>query len=138
MNSEQLDVRWKQRFSNFRKALKRLSAFIEKVNLSELETQGLIKSFEYTYELAWNTMKDLYEAQGEVGIQGSRDAIRLAFRRGLIEDGEGWMAMIQSRIDTAHCYSEEKAEKVERAILDKYFSLFTLLAEKLSTIEGQH
>lgn len=138
MNSEQLDVRWKQRFSNFRKALKRLSAFIEKDDLSELETQGLIKSFEYTYELAWNTMKDLYEAQGEAGIQGSRDAIRLAFRRGLVEDGEGWMAMIQSRIDTAHCYSEEKAEKVERAILDKYFSLFTLLEEKLSTIEGQH
>lgn len=40
-----------------------------------MEEQGLIKAFEYTYELPWNTMKDFYENQGETGLQGSRDTI---------------------------------------------------------------
>lgn len=94
MESSQ-DIRWKQRFSNYQKALSQLKEFIDKRNLSKLETQGLLKSFEYTYELAWNTMKDFYESQGESNIQGSRNAIRLAFKRGLILDGENWMNMIQ-------------------------------------------
>ena len=101
------DIRWKQRFSNYNKALARLEDFIQKKNLSKLEEQGLIKAFEYTYELAWNVIKDYYEYQGVTGIQGSRDAFRLAFQRGLIEDGETWMDMIDSRIQTTHTYNEE-------------------------------
>lgn len=43
------DIRWEQRFSNYEKALTQLTKFIDKGDLSELEEQGLIKSFEYTY-----------------------------------------------------------------------------------------
>ena len=84
----QEDIRWKQRFYNYQKALSQLTKFIEKGELSELEEQGIIKAFEYTYELAWNVIKDYYQEQGEVNIQGSRDALRLAFQRGLIADGD--------------------------------------------------
>ncbi len=118
------DVRWIQRFSNFNKALNQLSRFIDKGELNELEKQGLIQSFEYCYELAWNTIKDFYESQGEMGIQGSRDAIRLAFRRGLIENGEIWMDMIKSRALTAHTYNEDVAEEIARAIFNQYFPEF--------------
>ena len=118
------DVRWIQRFSNFNKALNQLSRFIDKGELNELEKQGLIQSFEYCYELAWNTIKDFYESQGEMGIQGSRDAIRLAFRRGLIENGEIWMDMIKSRAMTAHTYNEDVAEEIGRAIFNQYFPEF--------------
>ena len=58
MTDDYEDIRWEQRFSNYRKALNRLQKFIDKSELSELEEQGLIKAFEYTYELAWNTLKD--------------------------------------------------------------------------------
>jgi nucleotidyltransferase substrate binding protein (TIGR01987 family) len=108
MNSKSADIRWIQRFENICKALGQLSKFIEKKELSELEEQGLIQVVEYTYELAWNTIKDFYEHQGETGIQGSRDAIRLAFRRRLIENGDAWMRMIQSRALTSHTYNKEK------------------------------
>lgn len=84
---ENIDIRWKQRFSNFKKALSQLSKFIEKRDLNELEEQGLIQAFEYTYELAWNVIKDYYEFQGTAAIQGSRDAFRLALNRGLLKDG---------------------------------------------------
>lgn len=76
-------------------------------SLNELELQGLIQSFVYTYELAWNTISDFYKNLGEKDIQGSRDAIRLAFRRELIEDGEARMAMLVDRNKTSHAYDEQ-------------------------------
>ena len=132
--STQLDVRWKQRFSNYKRALDRLQEFIDHGELSRLEEQGLIKAFEYTFELAWNTIKDFYESQGETGLQGSRDAIRLAFKRGLIQQGDLWMAMIQSRIQTSHTYNEGTAHEVVTAIRDSYVILFRQLACALKDI----
>jgi len=118
------DVRWKQRFSNYSKALGQLQKFIDKGDLNELEEQGLIQAFEYTYELAWNVMKDFFEYQGEEAIRGSRDAIRLSFNRGLITEGKKWMDMIESRIKSSHTYNEATAEEVVSKILSTYFDCF--------------
>ncbi len=131
------DIRWIQRFANYRKALLQLSRFIEKGELNELEQQGLIQSFESNYELSWNTIKDFYESQGETNIQGSRDAIRLAFRRGLIENGEAWMEMIESRTLTSHTYNEDVAVAISRAINDRYYTEFMTLQKKLGELEKQ-
>jgi len=124
-----IDIRWIQRFNNFDKAVKQLTKFIEKGDLSELEQQGLIQSFEYNYELAWNTIKDFYENQGETGIQGSRDAIRMAFKRGLIINGEIWMKMIKSRILTSHTYNEKIADEITIDIVNIYYPEFLKLQE---------
>jgi len=121
------DIRWIQRLNNFTRALQQLTKFIKKGQLSELEQQGLIQSFEYNYELAWNTIQDFYEHQGETGIQGSRDAIRLAFKRGLILDGEIWMKMIKSRALTSHTYNEDTAEEITSEIFDNYYKEFLKL-----------
>ena len=125
------DVRWIQRFNNFSKALHQLSKFIEKGELNDLEKQGLIQAFEYTYELAWNTIKDYFESQGEVNILGSRDAFRLAFKRGLIENGKIWMAMIESRIATSHTYNEDVAEKIANDTETLYYGEFVKLHKRL-------
>ena len=126
------DTRWKQRFSNFSKALSQLDKFIEKgERLNELEKQGLIQSFEYNFELAWNVIKDFYADQGEMGIQGSRDAFRIAFNRGLITDGEAWMKMIESRTKTSHTYNEETANEIANAVLNSYYHLFKQLHKDL-------
>jgi len=130
---EQSDIRWKQRYSNFNKALAQLSRFIEKGNLNELEKQGLIQAFEYTYELAWNVIKDFYEYQGTTDIQGSRDAIRTAFRMGLITDGKGWLQMVESRIKSSHTYNEEIAEEICNAIESSYFGLFIAFKTKIES-----
>ena len=130
----QEDIRWKQRFYNYQKALSQLTKFIEKGELSELEEQGIIKAFEYTYELAWNVIKDYYEEQGEVNIQGSRDALRLAFQRGLIADGDNWMKMIKSRIASVHTYNLEIAQQINQDIHDIYFQLFIELKEKMESL----
>jgi len=138
MTSEKNDIRWEQRFANYKKALAQLTRFIDKGNLSDLEKQGLIKAFEYTFELGWNVMKDYYEYQGVADIQGSRDAIRLAFNSGLIKDGENWMKMIESRINTSHTYNEATAEEIANLITDIYYPLFMELeatVENLNSIK---
>ena len=111
--------------------------FIEKKNLSKLEEQGLIKAFEYTYELAWNTMKDFYESQGETNIQGSKDAFRLAFKRGLISEGQIWMNMVQDRALTVHSYDQKIAKKVVSIIFSDYAPQFLKLKEDLLKIKEQ-
>ena len=131
------DTRWIQRLNHYAKALGQLTKFIEKGELNDLEEQGLIQAFEYTYELAWNTLKDYFESQGEIDIHGSRDAFRLAFKRGLIEDGETWMDMIKSRTLTSHTYNEDVAEKIAADIVNRYFPEFVTLQTKMESLKEE-
>ncbi|GBU21899.1 nucleotidyltransferase [Fibrobacteres bacterium R8-0-B4] len=109
------EKRWIQRLYNYEKAVALLDdAFrvSQERDLTELERMGLIQSFEFAFELAWNVMKDFLESRGVDGISGSKDAIRQAFSKGIIEDGEVWMKMIDRRNETSHCYDEEIAIRV--------------------------
>lgn len=130
------DIRWHQRVNNFQAAFAELDeavALSQLRPLSKLEEQGLIQAFEYTYELAWNSIKDFYLIQGEADIQGSRDAIRLAFKRGLIENGETWMEMIKSRTLTSHTYNRETARMIADQILNHYHPLLNQLLDTLQS-----
>lgn len=118
------DIRWKQRFENYCRALTQLSKFIQKGELNEMEIQGIIHSFEYTYELAWNVMKDFLKEKGNHNIFGSRDAISESFKLGIIVDGEGWMNMFKDRNQTTHTYNEEVVNLIYYNIVNKYFQLF--------------
>jgi nucleotidyltransferase substrate binding protein (TIGR01987 family) len=134
--AQQPDIRWQQRFANYRKALSQLEKFIVKGELSDMEEQGFIKAFEYTYELAWTTLKDYLEYQGFLNITGSRDTIREAFQNKLIYNGEQWMKMVLSRNLTAHSYNEATADEISTAIADEYFDLFKELELKLETLRS--
>ncbi|MCZ8238922.1 MAG: nucleotidyltransferase substrate binding protein [Leptospiraceae bacterium] len=127
-------IRYKQRFQNFSKALSQLTKFIQKAELNEPEKQGLIKAFEYNYELAWNLLKDYYQFQGDSGIQGSRDAIQIAYQRNLITNGDIWMQMIQSRNLTSHVYNPEIMEEIVKAIVHSYYKEFHTLKEKFESL----
>ena len=118
---ENQDIRWKQRFENFNKALSQFAKFIDKKELNDLEEQGLIQSFEYTHELAWNVMKDFLTFEGIQNVIGSRSATREAFNKGLIEEGQIWMDMIISRNESVHTYNEETADKIVHKIKEIYF-----------------
>lgn len=141
------NIRWEQRFSNYNKALNKLSEAIEYIKnqlkenevaiesddsedvLEEIIKEGLIQRFEYTYEMAWNVMKDYALYQGNSEIAGSRDAIRYAFSTKLIENGDMWMDMIKSRIKTSHTYNEETANEIYLKIINEYYFAFLKLQE---------
>ena len=126
------DIRWQQRFANFCLALDQLETFFEPPALNERERQGLIKAFEYCFELGWNTLRDLLLTEGNAGLIGSRDTLRLAFRMGLIDDGEGWLAMVQDRNLTSHTYNRSTAEQVSEQVAARYLPCFRELRLVLS------
>jgi nucleotidyltransferase substrate binding protein (TIGR01987 family) len=135
------NIRWVQRFSNFNKALAKLSLAIEYIKndfeksenpnnteskhiLDEIVKEGLIQRFEYTHELAWNVMKDYADYQGNNMIGGSRDASREAFQLQLISDGKLWMDMIGSRNKSSHTYNELTAVEIYAKIINEYYPAF--------------
>ncbi|KAA6351549.1 hypothetical protein EZS27_001072 [termite gut metagenome] len=132
------DIRWEQRFSNYIKALRKLTEAIDYVKknfigddtkkskpiLTEIIKEGLVQRFEYTHELAWNVMKDYAEYQGNSSVGGSRDATREAFQLKLIDNGEVWMDMIKSRNQTSHTYNNEIADEIYKKIVSEYYPAF--------------
>jgi nucleotidyltransferase substrate binding protein (TIGR01987 family) len=131
MVMENKDIRWKQRFINLKKAFLQLERFVAKEELNEMEEQGLIKAFEYTYELSWKTLQDLLKEKGYLDIYGPRPVIEQSFRDGYITDGKGWAQMHQSRNLTSHTYDETTANEIVTTIREKYFDLLKSLVERL-------
>ena len=133
------DIRWLQRFQNYQKAFAQLTQAVDLSRqraLSKLEQQGLIQGFEYTHELAWNTLKDFLEARGAAAIFGSRDTTRAAFTAGLIDQGEVWMQMIQSRNQSTHTYNEEMMTQIVTAVIQTYMVEFTKLQSKFEQLRS--
>lgn len=127
-------IRWKQRFSNYKRALLQLKNAVELSEqraLSQLEKQGVIQAFEFTHELAWNVLEDYLQDQGNQNVKGSKDATREAFKVELIADGEQWMAMILSRNVSSHTYDERTAEQLVGVITKNYSPLFVALQTEM-------
>lgn len=135
--TEPQDIRWKQRFENYGKALQTMRRAVELSRvreLSELEQQGLIQGFEFTHELAWNVLKDYLEEQGYVGIIGSKNATREAFKNELLDDGQVWMDMIKARNQTSHTYNTELAEDIVKDILTAFYPEFIALQTRFESL----
>lgn len=125
-----LDIRWKQRFNNFEKATNQLQEFIELEKLNKFEVQGLIQCFEYTFELAWKTMKDYLEEEG-FEVKSPRSTIQTAFKVELIIDGHAWIDALEKRNLMAHTYDESVANESEQLIKNSYYPVIKELYEKL-------
>lgn len=125
------DIRWQQRFSNFKKALFQLEKFISKEELNELEEQGLIKAFEFTFELAWKTLQDLLKYKGYENIKGPKPVIDQCFQDNYFIDGKAWIRMLKSRNLTSHTYNEEIAIEIVNGIKESYFDLLNDLKIRL-------
>ena len=125
------DIRWLQRFINFNKAFNQLERFVKRENLNEMEAQGLIKAFEYTYELSWKTLQDLLKEKGYADILGPKPVIKQSFQDGYISEGEGWMRMHASRNLTSHTYDEDTADEIIEKVRIEYFDLLKNLKNRL-------
>lgn len=129
------DVRWIQRFNNYRKALARLGAAVrlnEERPLSDLEEQGLIQGFEFTYDLAWKTLQDLLRHHERPNDNGGPNIIvSQAVADGYIADEEGWKQLKKSRDLTSHTYDEDTADEIAAKIIEVFYGLFIQLETRL-------
>ncbi|MCL2843852.1 MAG: nucleotidyltransferase substrate binding protein [Chitinivibrionia bacterium] len=128
------NLRWKQRFQNFENAYNVLVRMMERKKLTpndEAVEMALIQSFEFTYELAWNTMKDYLEFEGFDNLAGSKQVIRTAFQAGLIENAEGWLNAVQKRNIASHTYDENVLSEGVVFVSKDYFPLVSKLYNDL-------
>lgn len=109
------DVRWKQRFANFNKALEQFEQAVKTNTQDRLAQEGLIQRFEYTFELAWKCLQDILQERGYEGIRGPKPVLEQSFQDGLIGDGVLWMEMLKARNEASHLYDE----KVFTVVYDK-------------------
>lgn len=127
----QKDIRWRQRFANFERAYKQLSTAVEQYDeLNTLEKEGLIQRFEYTFELAWKTLKDLLEVE-YVAVSFPREVIKAAFHYELLPDGEIWMEMLENHNLLAHTYEEKRFLAALTKIVSEYYPALTQLYKEL-------
>jgi len=135
--TQQTDIRWIQRYANFHKACRRLldvteaDRFIE--DLSELELEGLVQRFEYTFELAWKVMQDLLVYKGYEFMQGPNGTMKMAFEDGLISNHDGWRKMAKSR-NTLNVYDEAEVIPIVRLIYSDYAPLLKQLDNTLDDL----
>ena len=117
------EIRWHYRFQNFSRAYNLLNeAFESGIQvLNQLEREGAIQRFEFTFELGWNMLKDRLEYDGVVMDSVTpRNIIRTAAAAGLIPDGQTWIDMLDDRRITSHQYDASILEAVLERIQERY------------------
>jgi nucleotidyltransferase substrate binding protein (TIGR01987 family) len=132
------DIRWKQRFENFQRAIKLLQEVpgLELHTLSLLEKEGIIQRFEFTLELAWKTLKDKMEFDGIILDKISpKMVLKEAFKTKYIDNIELWLEMIDDRNLLSHTYDFKFFEEIIPDIQLKYTTLLSDLYTSL--IESQ-
>ncbi len=76
-----------------------------------------------------------YEKEnGVTSILGSKDVVRHAYNMTLIENGEAWMDMIDTRNQTSHLYDEQMAADVTDEIIHNYYPLLVGLQTKMKLL----
>ncbi|MBL4652734.1 MAG: nucleotidyltransferase substrate binding protein [Flavobacteriales bacterium] len=132
--SEEKDIRWKQRFQNLGKAKTKfefaLSA-LAKDKQNELYQMALIQTFEFTFELAWKTIKDYLKYGGVEEANLPREVIKHAFNLKIIENGQAWIDMLEDRNLMAHTYDDSRARKAVEHIVSCYHKEVVQLYEFL-------
>lgn len=128
------DIRWKQRFQNFDRAFVLLRDALENGPdcLNQLEKEGVIQRFEFSFELAWKTLKDYMEEDGFVfATITPRQVLKDAFAAKILKDGQVWIDMLDHRNLLSHTYNLVKFEEAVKAVHDRYLDAFDHLHDFL-------
>ncbi|MXY98417.1 MAG: nucleotidyltransferase [Gemmatimonadetes bacterium] len=128
--------RWQYRFHNYSRAyllLKEAVEVMEYRKLSQLEKEGVLRRFKYAIEPSWKVMRDYLESENVVLEQVTpRAVIRKAFEAKLVDNGELWMEMLDTRNSISHKYEQEEFEKLMEDLQFNYLDEFSKLYQRLN------
>jgi nucleotidyltransferase substrate binding protein (TIGR01987 family) len=105
-------------------------------NQQEVIKAGVIRNFEFTYELCWKFMKRWLEVNiGTAYVEGvtRRELFRLSVENKLIKDVDQWMEYHDARNETSHTYDQDTADdifQVAQTFFSDAFELLQVLEEK--------
>ena len=92
------------------KAYKTLQKAVD-IAENDLERDGTIKRFEFTFEVLWKMLKINLDYYG-IDCNSPKICIKEAFRNKLIDDGEIFLDMLEDRNKTTHIYDDETAGQI--------------------------
>ena len=122
----------KIKFESLQNALLRLKEGVNQVHETDtLQKDGVIQRFEFTFELAWKTLKAIFENEGIIGLNSPKTVFREAFHAQIIDDEEIWLSMLGDRNAASHTYNEAVAAEIYHQITSKYIPLLDELVNKI-------
>lgn len=129
--------RWEERITDLSNALERLNEAIEDSKTYKLETlkDSVIQRFEFSFELSWKALKNYLNDQGVLEATTPKQTVKEAFAKGIIENAEIWMDMINDRNLTSHTYNQTDANVIYENIVSIYYAEMLKNLEKLQTKE---
>jgi nucleotidyltransferase substrate binding protein (TIGR01987 family) len=96
----------------------------------ELDKDGVIQRFEFSFELLWKTLKIFLEGRG-VDVKTPKDALKEAFRLEWIEDEDVYLDMLDDRNRTSHIYDQKTSREIFLRIVKKYLPAMKLVVAHL-------
>jgi len=124
----------KELLDDFSKALKRLEeALTEDLSKGNIIIDGAIQRFEFTFELSWKLTKAVLNHTG-IEAASPRAVIKEAFKANVMENGEGWIDMLEDRNKTSHIYDEEQAIDIYKKIKKNHFPLLKNLEKSINEL----
>jgi nucleotidyltransferase substrate binding protein (TIGR01987 family) len=127
-NNEEL--RWLQRMEHMERAYAQLSSACERQSYSDLELAGLVQTFQFTFDLAWKTLRDLLIYEG-YEANSPREALQRAFAAGILQQIDMWLQALASRNHLTHTYNRKTAAEAQRLIQTVYWPMLAQLVETL-------
>ena len=86
---------------------------------NELEKDGAIQRFEFSFELLWKTIKIFLRDNG-IEVKTPKETLREAFRVGWIKEEKIFLDMLEDRNMTSHIYDKETSEEIFQRIKIDY------------------
>ena len=78
---------------------------------TDLERDGVIQRFEYTFELFWKLLKIFLEKQG-IAAKSPRETFQGAFKLSLYLNESPLLILLEDRNKTAHVYNRKIAQDI--------------------------
>lgn len=115
--------------TNLERSWKRLKEGVEKTT-DQLDEDGVIQRFEFTFEVFWKTLKVLLKAKG-LETKTPKDALKEAFRLEWLDDESLFLDMLDDRNKTSHIYDENESRKIYKRISADYADAIGRVLHKL-------
>lgn len=119
---------------NLIKAFRELEEFLAEPVVSNRDRAGVIKAFEFTFELFWKTFQKIADIQG-IDAKSPRESLKAGFQLGYIvnSEEESWLNMLKDRNLMSHLYHEEISQEIFDRIETKYLLLFKKTLAKIQS-----
>jgi nucleotidyltransferase substrate binding protein (TIGR01987 family) len=114
--------------NDFDRAIKNLSDALASPARNDLEKAGCIQYFEFSFELAWKSIRIVAAHQGLGDCSSPKACLKQAFALHWIDNEEVWLNMLSARNRMSHTYNAADAFTVYDRLSEYSAAMESLIA----------